>query len=171
MSIASSHMCGCNCTGPCANRSKTLEASKFDILFKYVLCLLANQEPTHSSRPISQAWPWDIDMETHEEGASIIQLPLHPIQVHDLVDSLHYACGSRNFIMGCGWCYIGTHRSDSAFLGILYPHDTVRTWGSAQFVYWFSSYAIIWPNDIRELWNSSSSWYEGTQLQDTKDLF
>jgi hypothetical protein len=35
-----------------------------------------------------------------------------------------------------------THRSDSALLGILYPRDTVRTWCSVQFVYWFSSYAL-----------------------------
>jgi hypothetical protein len=34
------------------------------------------------------------------------KLPLHPIQVHDLVESLHYACGSGNFIMGCGWCNV-----------------------------------------------------------------
>ncbi len=64
-----------------------------------------------------------------------------------------------------------THRSDSALLGIHYPHDNVRTWCSAQFVYWFSSYTIIWPNDVLELWNSCSSWYEATQFQDTKDLF
>ncbi len=89
-----------------ANRSKALEASTFDILFKYGLCLVANQEPTYSSRATLQAWPGDIDMETHEYGATTIQLPLHAIQVHDLVDSLHYAWGSGNFIMGCGWCNI-----------------------------------------------------------------
>ncbi len=133
-------------TYPSTNRSKTLEASTLDILFKCGLCLLANQEPTYSSRATLQAWPGDIDMETHEQGGSTIQLPLLPIQVHDLLDSIHYACWSGNFIMGCGW----THRSDSALLGILYPHDTVRTWCPAQFVYWFSSYAIIWPNDIRD---------------------
>jgi len=56
-------MCGCNCAGPCfehillQNRGKTLEASTFHILFKYGLCLVANQEPTYSSRAPLQAWP------------------------------------------------------------------------------------------------------------------
>ncbi len=58
----------------------------------------------------------------------------------------------------------------SALLGILYPHDTVRTWSSAVclLVLTLQHYLTYWC--LCELWNSWSSWDEG-QFHNTKILF